>query len=566
MICDSRLLCLLLLISTPLSAAWVGTCASMPQQTGITVLDTLLKPDGSSLTIVASENRIQDCDMGEIPVTSNKLRWARMLNRKESDVLASGIILKNARGETQAAPPHEIIPLQDSGSAPASVLIGAELLPQLKGKVFGSENRAVLRQDSGNIRLECTAGQTPAGVMLASAGSRLPAGAKLTLKLDTTADGTFRIGVADTALEKFGDSLTLGTIPPGNQHTNYPLPAGLDKATWRFWVMECPQTAAQLTIRSARLEAQPTQKIPSRALWIWEPSAWKTNASSTMKRLAEYGADTLFITVPLTATQENVTEAEVLKRFIAAASSRNIKVWAVIGDPRAVLPGERDQFAKMARAYATYNLEAPLQARLSGLQLDIEPYLNSGYQIDPEAWLAAYLDTLSRVRTQAMMPLDVAVPFWWGRQRFRNGLFLDHLGVQIDMISVMNYRTERQQLIDLAEPFLEWGARAKKIIRIGLEAGPIPDESLHVFRVSTKGDLWLMPLGDNNLLVSLDAATPAKPAVRVYAYSHSITRQSTNTTFNHNVGTMVRLLPELESVWRAWPSFGGIALHGIDVD
>ena len=76
---------------------------------------------------------------------------------------------------------------------------------------------------------------------------------------------------------------------------------------------------------------------------------------------------------------------------------------------------------KMARAYAAYNRDAPAQARLSGLQLDIEPYLNSGYQLDTEDWMAAYLDTLSQVRAQAMMPMDVAVPFWWGRQRFRNG-------------------------------------------------------------------------------------------------------------------------------------------------
>jgi hypothetical protein len=330
-------------------------------------------------------------------------------------------------------------------------------------------------------------------------------------------------------------------------------------------VVECPQTAAQLTIRSARLEAQLDREMPRRALWVWQPSAWKNNAASTMTRLERHSADTIFITVPLTATQENVTEAAVLESFIAAASARGIKVWAVIGDPRAVMPSERDQFAKMARAYAAYNRTAPPKARLSGLQLDIEPYLNSGYQLDTEAWLEAYLETLSRVRTQAMMPLDAAVPFWWGRQRYRNSLFLDHLGAQVDVVSVMNYRTESQQLIDLAEPFLEWGTLAKKIIRIGLEAGPIPDESLHVFRTSTKGDLWLMPLGENNLLLSLDTVL-TNPAVRVFAYSHSITRQSTNTTFHRNVAAMEKLLPELERVWRAWPSFGGIALHGLDAD
>ena len=561
---------LLLMISTASPAAWLGTCPGALQQQGIKVLDTLLQAGGSRITVVAAENRIPDCNMTEIPVPADRLRWVRMLNRKEADALSRGIIIKNSRGETRSGLPQEIIPLQDSSPAPApapaSVPIGAELLPQLKGTVFGRENRAVLRQDGASLRLECAAGQAAAGALLASPTDlRLPAGATVALKLDTSAEGVFRIGAADAAREKIGESLTLGSIQPGERSSGFALPAGLDKATWRLWVIECPESAAQLSIRSARLEAQPAGETPPRSLWVWEPSVWQLNTASTMTLLAAYGADTIFVTVPLDSAKENVTDAASLQRFIAAAAARGVKVWAVIGDPLAVLPTERDQFAKMARAYTTYNRDSPVEARLSGLQLDIEPYLNSGYQLDTEEWLAAYLDTLARVRTQAMMPLDVAVPSWWGRQRYRNSLFLDHLGSQIDVVSVMNYRTDRQQLIDLAEPFLEWGVRAKKTIRIGLEAGPIPDESLHVFRAGSNGDLWLLPLGDNNLLVSLDAAQ-AYSAARVFTYSHSITRQGTNTTFHRNIGAMQKLLPQLETVWRAWPSFGGIALHGLDAD
>lgn len=557
---------LLLLISAASPAAWLGTCPGTPQQAGIKVLDTLLQAGGSRISVVVAENRVANCTMTEIPLASERLRWARLLNRREAGALSSGIILKNAKEESRTAVPHEIIPLQNSPQAQSSTQISAELLPQLKSKTFGRENRAAIQQDGSKLRLECAPGQAPAGALLSGeSGAGLPAGAALALKLDTQADGLFRIGAADAVREKLGESLTLGNIKPGDLNTAYALPDALNKAAWRFWVVECPATAAQLTIRSASLEAQTAGDPPRRAMWIWEPSAWQHRAASTMTLLAGHRADTVFITVPLDSTQENITETASLRRFITTATSRGIKVWAVIGDPRAVLPKERDQFAKMARAYAVYNQNTPAQARLSGLQLDIEPYLNSGYQLDTEEWLAAYLDTLARVRTQAMMPLDVAVPFWWGRQRFRNSLFLDHLGTQIDVVSVMNYRTERQQLFDLAEPFLEWGTRAKKTIRIGLEAGPIPDESLHVFRAGSNGDLWLLPLGDNNLLVSLDT-TQANPAARVFTYSHSITRQGTNTTFHRNVGAMQKLLPELEKVWRAWPSFGGIALHGLDAD
>ncbi len=557
---------MLLLLTAPSSAAWLGVCPGTPQQADIKILDTLLKPAGTTASIVAADNRLPDCEMTELPLTVEQLRWSKMLNRREADVLSGGIIIKSARGESHTTAPQEIVPLQDDKPAPASTPLATELLAHLQATVFGAEARATVKQDAAGIRLDCAPGNAPAGALLGSAvGLRLPAGAVLALTLATETKGTFRVGVADTQREKIGESLTLGTINPGMPEAAFALPSTLDNTAWRFWVLECPASAARLAVRSMRLEARFSGPLPHRALWVWQPSAWQTNISATTTLLTEHGADTLFITVPLTAGNTTVAEPAALERFVAHASALGIKVWAVAGDPRAVLPKERDQFAVMARAYAAYNSTAARRGRLSGLQLDIEPYLNSGYQLDTEDWLAAYLDTLSRVRTQAKMPLDVAVPFWWGRQRYRNGLFLDHLGAHVEVVSVMNYRTDRQQLIDLAEPFLDWGTRAKKTIRIGIEAGPIPDESLHVFRNSTRGDLWLVPLGANTLILSLDAAQ-ANPAGSAYAYSHTINRQGSDTTFRGNIRAMQKLLPELEMIWRAWPSFGGIALHGLDAD
>ena len=86
-----------------------------------------------------------------------------------------------------------------------------------------------------------------------------------------------------------------------------------------------------------------------------------------------------------------------------------------------------------------------------------------------------------------------------------------------------------------------------------------------MFRNNPKGDLWLLPLAANTLMLSLDTAQ-ANPAGRAYAYSHTINHQGSNTTFRGNIRAMQKLLPELEMVWSAWPAFGGIALHGLDVD
>lgn len=561
-------LCILLLVTPQACAAWLGICPGTPDQAGVRVLDTFLNPAGATATVVAAATRLPACDMSELPVAVEQLRWAKLLNRSEADALSSGLMLKSARSETRFAAPQEVIPLQDGTPARPALPLAAELIPRLLATAFGTENRATLRQSSTGITLECALGKAPAGALLKSRdGGTLPAGASLAVRLDVDADadGSFRFGTVDVARERLGEPLALGAIKQGPGDQRFPLPADFETAAWRFWVFECPATAARLTIRSVRLEPQQSRTIPRRAFWAWQPSAWRTNPEALLQRLAQYAADTVFVTIPLTAGNARVAEPAALERFVSLASARRIRVWAVIGDPQAVLPTARNSYMAMARAYAAYNHGAASGARLAGLQLDIEPYLNRGYQLDTENWLSAYLETLAQLRPQAMMPVDVAVPFWWGRQSYRGGLFLDHLRPLVEVVTVMNYRTDRQQILDFAEPFLAWGARAKRNVRIALEAGPLPDESLHVFRSTPLGELWLLPMGANALMLLLDAPQ-ANPAGRAYAYSHTLAQQGNNTTFHRDVAAMRKLLPDLENIWRAWPSFNGIALHGLDTD
>jgi hypothetical protein len=562
----ARHLCwILLLVAPQVTAAWLGICTSLPEQAGVRTLDRILKPTGVTSIVVAAETRLPDCTMKELPLGMEQLRWAKIVSRSDAEALSRGAILKSAIGETQLAVPREIIPLHEGDPPPASLPLATELITQLSAAAFGTANRAAINQDASGILLDCAGGNTPAGALLRSRAGALPAGASIALKLDADANGSFRFGTADAAREQLGEALVLGTINPGTSSTLFSLPADLHATTWQFWVINCPAASAKLTIRSIRLQSQQSGPVPRRALWFWEPSAWQKNPGALFKLLAENAANTVFVTIPLTSGNSRIAESAVLERFVAEASKAGVSVWAVVGDPLAVLPEGRRQYVAMARAYAAYNRDAPSAARLAGMQLDIEPYLNRGYHIDTEAWLSAYLETLSQVRAQATMPIDVAVPFWWGRQRYRDGMFLDHLRPLVEVVTVMNYRTDRQQLVDFAEPFLAWGVRSRRSIRIGLEAGPIPDESQHIFRSSAQGDLWLVPLEENALILSINVPQ-ANPAGGAYSYSHTLDRTGNSTTFHRNVNVMRTLLPELENIWSAWPSFGGIALHGLDAD
>jgi len=320
---------------------------------------------------------------------------------------------------------------------------------------------------------------------------------------------------------------------------------------------EAPRAAAAET----RKPAATARPAPKRALWAWNPDAWRKNPEALFDLLAVNGADTVFITAPVTL--ERVLDPGPLAIFIERAARQGVRVWAVLGDPRAVLPAERPKYAAFARAYQEFNRGAPPAAKLAGLQLDIEPYLNQGYHAERDAWLDAYLDTVAQVRAAAGMPLDLAVPFWWGAQTLRGERLLDRLAPLVESVTVMNYRTDRRLILESAEPFLAWSAAASRGVRIALELGPIADESIRVYRPAEgDADFWLVPAGGRVIAVLLER--PAKLPGQGLAYSHAVPLPGNRVSFRNNLPALRKLLPELEAQWRAWPQFGGVALHGVD--
>ena len=560
--------CMLLLAATHAGAATLNLCPGKAAPAGARSLDSVLRPSGEALQLLLQEDGINGC---ETITLEHQPRWARLLDRASAQRFTGGLMLQTARGESRSTAPQDVIPIDtrpqgNEAAGPALMLPGSELLPLLQAATFGAEGRASLRRSGGQLLLECSAGERPAGALLRGNNQSLPAGVRLALRVDAEASAAFRIAAADATRDSRGDALTLGSVD-GNRHTvQLDLPTSLDTRNWRSWVLECPRNEARLTLHSLKLAAAAGTTAKSRALWIWQPQYWRQQEAQLLELLAAQGADTVYISVPLQGDPPEVEQAEALQRFIAAAGRRGLKVWAVAGDPRAVLPDERRKFVALAAALADYNRKAPPASQLAGLQLDIEPYLNPGYAHDPEGWLTAYVETLALIKPRVMMPLDVALPFWWGRQRLRDGLFLDALKPLVDVVTVMNYRTDPQQLMAFAEPFLSWGTANGKPIRIGLESGPIPDESLHAYRRASAGDLWLVNIGRQHaVLLMLDAAR-ANPAGISYGHSHTINRGGDQVTFQRNPEALRKLLPQLEDLWRAWPSFAGVALHGMDQD
>ncbi len=135
-----------------------------------------------------------------------------------------------------------------------------------------------------------------------------------------------------------------------------------------------------------------------RATWLWREATWQQATPALWKQLHDLNITTLYITIPLVADLTSVSDMQALRAFVTQAGKQGIAVWAVAGDPLAVLASERKSWLRRAKAYAAYNRDVEEPARLKGIQYDIEPYLAPGYAQAPEVWKQAYIDTLAALR------------------------------------------------------------------------------------------------------------------------------------------------------------------------
>jgi hypothetical protein len=434
----------------------------------------------------------------------------------------------------------------------------ANLLEGMTARAFGVEERVQVKLDAGRLQVACGAGTRPAGVLLT--GPWYLPRARLRVAAAHAGDAGFSLQVADGAHAGREAALSIGELR-GESAARLALPDALDRAGWQHFVLQCPAHAASMALRSLVLEADPapSAKPAARSTWVWHAADWRERGAGLLGWAGEHAVRELFITVPF--KDGAVREPAALAAFIRSASARGIRVLSVDGDPHMVLPTQQPALARMVRAYAAYNARVEPAARLAGLQFDVEPYLLPEYRADKADWDARYLAMARNLREAAgSLRLELVVPFWWDGKT----ALLDRLAPLVDGLSVMDYRTDAQQIAAFAIPFLDWGARHGKQVRIALEAGPIaPEIQRRYVRAAAgeAGDLLRLEIKGRQVLAVLSEPIAAVDA-EVFRLQSTREIDGSATTFHKDKQSLLRLLPALEADFGAWGgAFGGIALH-----
>jgi hypothetical protein len=436
---------------------------------------------------------------------------------------------------------------------------GRNLVPLWTPRAFGAEERAVVAGDDDGITLACRAGGQPAGFSVAYPAA-LPPIPGLTLAVTARGDAGFVIAAADEAARRRDVPVPLLTLAgsAAARWSRAVLPATLDRASALSWSVLCPARGGTLTLTHLSLDGTPSGRTaaPQRSAWAWQPALWRDRPAALLDRLGRFGVDRVFVSVVM-PDDRSVADPEALAAFIRAAATRGVAVWAVEGDPYAVLPSEREKFRGRAAALAAFNRARRAGARLSGVQFDIEPYLVPGYALAPERWITAYLDTLATLGAAARMPVEAAIPFWFPLDRWG-----ERLAGVVDSVALMDYRTRADDIEGYAAPVLAWGTVHRRAVHIGLEFGPLGAEERQLFRRAPRGELWRVRLGSDEALVLLraPAENPSGPA---YVQASRRDVAVDGLSFRGREADLPELLRALGQAFAPWPSYAGIALHGL---
>jgi len=543
--------------------AWIGWCAEAGGP--LRPSRPVYQPRGDRRWLTLGTGApAQGCRGRAVPVDMGHVVWFGPLPAMAGS-FGQGLTLQGLAGSA-GFDVSDIQPVvEPAGSRQAEhrpMPLAVDILPMLDIRPFGDEERGGVDRRADRVSLTCRPGEKPAGFLFRHPGRTLPASTGLSVRVRVGTDGRgWLLGFSDAGRQRREDPLLLGSLEEAV--TERPLP-DLPRDGPDFSVtVTCPPAGGTLDVSAIELAPRAPARTTETAAWMWRPSAWREASADLFERLARHKAGVVYITVPL--GDGAVEQADGLGDFIAAAAARGIAVWAVFGDPHAVLPSERPRFERWARLYAAYNAASPPGRRLAGLQLDIEPYLLPGYSQDAPAWDAAYVETVNAIATAAAgLPVEVAVPVWFGSS-LRLGRILDRLAPEIGSIAVMDYRTDTGRIVDGALPFLAWGAEKRRGVRIAVEFGPLPDEEIRIYRPADTGDgeLWRVPLDGGDALVLLDrpARNPAGPALSFIGGSIAPGRA---LTFHGDWDRAPELLRALEAEMKPWPSFLGMAIHGMD--
>ncbi|CEG25614.1 hypothetical protein BN1002_00429 [Bacillus sp. B-jedd] len=209
-----------------------------------------------------------------------------------------------------------------------------------------------------------------------------------------------------------------------------------------------------------------------RATWLWNTTLIETQPDEVLAFLGENNANQVYLQI-----NRNISITS-YKQFIAKASALGIKVHALDGAPNWVSGSGTTYLNQLMGWVKTYQAEALPAEKFSGIHLDVEPYLYSGWTSNYKATVLAYQNLLLNAKSQARqlgLPIGADMPFWFDEHSYNNKIGKGNLAnwvIQtVDSPTIMAYRDTAPAIANIISTELQMANAAGKTLIIGVETG-----------------------------------------------------------------------------------------------
>ncbi|WP_409273606.1 amidase [Neobacillus sp. SCS-31] len=209
-----------------------------------------------------------------------------------------------------------------------------------------------------------------------------------------------------------------------------------------------------------------------RATWLWDTSMIETRPDEVIAFLQENNADKVFLQI-----NRNIG-FDSYKRFIRKASDFGVKVHALDGATDWVSSKGGTYLNQLMSWVSDYQAGAAPEERFSGIHLDVEPYLYSGWTSNYKATVLAYQNLLLNAKAQSGqlgLPLGADMPFWFDEHTYNNKIGKGNLAnwaIQtVDFPTIMAYRDTAPAIANIISNEVRMAQTAGKTLIVGVETG-----------------------------------------------------------------------------------------------
>lgn len=384
------------------------------------------------------------------------------------------------------------------------------------------------------------------------------------LRIRGRATGQVVVALEDRAGSRREDNLPLGTVSGPFDITVSLKDIGrrLDLRQLTSLVVSTEGGSAHIIVEQLQVTQRQSEAMRQAGIgfWVWNYRAAVRDPDTVLSTCRAQGCSRVLIQMPSQADDEALWSEYV--RLLTQLHEVGIEAMALDGYPEAIQEPHKlaDKIQRL--------LQLMKPGALFGVQLDIEPYVLPGF-LKNEAQLSRYLETIETAKEviAGRTQLSMVIPFWLASPTIAGRPLAYAVMDRVDEVAVMSYRTDMDELQDIAQDILRYGDLTGTPVWLAVETTPLPLEQHVVLRTETQAARVEALLDyDRRLLqwARVSAVQTAPPRQGWFRIHHRYAVRPERLTFAGRSRAEVTAAVETVLNDHSHPSFAGMIIHDLD--